>query len=447
MRRRLAWLSFAVASLVVVSFLFPVAILIRNQAQNRALAGAERDVSSVAAAMAVSGAVGQDRAITPEFAETVLEAFANPDGLSVIFADGTVVGTPVEPSPSIAQAQRGAAFTARVDGGAEVLVPVLSSDGPTDGDAIVVRSIVSDDELTRGVVTAWIMLGLLGLFLIGVAVLAADRLGRSVVRPVAELSKAALRWGNGDLETRVVPGGPEEIAEVGEAFNLLAGRLDTLLERERESVADLSHRLRTPLTALRLQAEMITNDAERHSLKTDIDELERAVDSMIVQARSSSVQASVQDAVDLGEVVAHRCEFWRVLADEQGRPTSVSVERGLHRVALSRMELGALIDVLVENVFAHTPVGVGYRLRVRTVSGACVLTVSDDGPGFPDLKVRQRGTSRAGSTGLGLDIVERTAERTGGGMAIGRSRDGGAEVAVTFGNVTHLGLDVDGVRQ
>lgn len=433
MRRRLAWLSFAVASLVVVAFLFPVAILIRNQAQNRALAGAERDVGSVAAALAVSGVVGPGGASTPEFAETVLAAFGDPDGLSVIFPDGTVVGTPVEPSASISQAQRGAAFSATVEGGAEVLAAVLSPDGPTEDNAIVVRSFVPDEELTRGVLAAWLMLGALGLFLIGVAVLAADRLGRSVVRPVTDLSEAALRWGDGDLETRVVPGGPEEIAEVGEAFNVLAGRLDTLLERERESVADLSHRLRTPLTALRLQAEMVSNESERQSLKADIDELERAVDAMIVQARSSSVQASKRDEVDLGEVVAHRAEFWRVLADEQGRPTSVTIEPGHHPVALSRMELGALIDVLVENVFAHTPIGVGYKLHVRTVSDTCVLTVSDDGPGFPDLKVRQRGTSHAGSTGLGLDIVERTAERTGGGMAIGTSTIGGAEIAVTFG--------------
>ncbi|MCB1247667.1 MAG: HAMP domain-containing histidine kinase, partial [Acidimicrobiia bacterium] len=292
------------------------------------------------------------------------------------------------------------------------------------------------DELTRVVTAAWLMLGALGLFLIGVSVLAADRLGRSVVRPVTELSEAALRWGEGDLDARVVPGGPEEIAEVGEAFNVLASRLDVLLERERESVADLSHRLRTPLTALRLQAEMVTDESERQSLKDDIDELERSVDAMIFEARSRSADVSVREKVDLGEVVAHRAAFWQVLADEQGRPTSISIESGSHPVSLSRMELGALVDVLIENVFAHTPAGVGYRLTVRTVSGRSVLTVSDDGPGFPDLRVRQRGRSGAGSTGLGLDIVERTAERTGGGMAIGTSRDGGGEVSVTFGGHT-----------
>lgn len=435
MRRRLAWLSFAVASLVVVSFLFPVAILIRNQAENRALAGAERDVGSVAAALAVASSVGSENSITPAFGDTVLAAFADPEGLSIIFPDDTVVGTEVPITANIEQARRGAAFTARVDGGAEVLVPVLLPDAPSDNAVIVVQAFVPDEELTSGVAAAWAMLGALGLFLIAVAVFAADRLGRSVVRPVTELSDAALRWGDGDLDIRVVPGGPEEIAEVGEAFNLLAGRLDSLLEREREEVADLSHRLRTPLTALRLQAEMISDADERESLRADIRALEEAVDMMIAQARAKSEPAITRDAIDLGEVVSHRAEFWRVLADEQGRPTSLSIDPGRHPVSISRAELGALIDVLIENVFAHTPAGVGYRLSVRTIAGKCVLSISDDGPGFVDLAVRRRGRSGGGSTGLGLDIVERTAERTGGGMAIGTSRDGGAEVSVTFGLV------------
>jgi len=431
MRRRLAWLSFAVASLVVVAFLFPVAILIRNQAQNRALSGAERTVGSVAAALAVGGFVGLDGSITPEFAEIVLAAFDNPDGLSVIFPDGTVVGEPVAMSPSIEQAQKGAAFTAKIDGGAEVLIPVLGPDSTVTDEAVVVRAFVPDEELTRGVAAAWAMLAGLGAFLILVAMVAADRLGRSVVRPVTELSQAALRWGEGDLETRVVPGGPEEIAEVGEAFNVLAGRLDKLLEAERENVADLSHRLRTPLTALRLQAEMVTDAEERAALKSDIDALERAVDSMIEQARSRSVGAD--DLVDLGDVVRHRAEFWQVLADEQGRPTAITVEAGSHPVGLSRSELGAMIDVLIENIFAHTPVGVGFRVSVRSTPGGSLLLISDDGPGFADLSVPQRGQSGAGSTGLGLDIVARTAERTGGGMALGTTGDGGAEISVTFG--------------
>ena len=435
MRKRLALLSLAIASLVVVAFLVPVAVLIRNQAQTRALSGAERDAQSVAAALAVSGGTGPLGEITPALARTVLAAFGNPEGLSIIFSETEIVGADVAWSANIEQAQRPAAFTAKAEGGAEVLVGVLLPDRPGGDESIVIRAFVADAALTAGVPLAWAMLVGLGVFLVGVAMFAADRLGRSIVRPVTELSEAAHRLGEGDLEVRVVPDGPDELAEVGEAFNTLAGRLDSLLAAERESVADLSHRLRTPLTALRLQAEMLSDPMESVQLKADIDELERAVDELIQTARSRSNAGSPVATADLGEVVRHRFGFWRVLAEEQNRTTTARVEAGEHPVALPRSDLGALIDVLIENVFAHTAEGVGYRIVVRTHGdGGHSLTISDDGEGFADLGVMQRGRSGAGGTGLGLDIVVRTAERTGGGIRIGASATGGAEITVILGS-------------
>ena len=434
MRKRLALLSLAVASLVVVAFLVPVGMLVRNQAQARALIAAERDAQSVAAALAVAGSASTSSGISESFATTVVAAFGDPRGLSVVLPDDTVIGAPVDLTVNIEQSRRGAAFTAKVDGGAEVVVPVLLPDTPTADGTVVVRSFVPDDELTRGVRLAWLMLLGLGISIIAIAVFASDRLGRSVVRPVTELSKAAHLWGEGQLETRVVPDGPEEIAEVGEAFNTLASRLDTLLAAERESVADLSHRLRTPLTALRLQADSLAQPEERAMLKDDIDELERAIDRLIQSARTPSAPVQGSTKVDLGEVVSHRAAFWQVLADEQGRPTSIRIDHGRHLVSLPRADLGAMVDVMIENVFAHTPAGCGYRLVVRDHSdGRAMLVVADDGPGFADLGVARRGRSEAGSTGLGLDIVVRTAERTGGSVRLGASHEGGAEVTVVFG--------------
>ena len=440
MRKRLALLSLAVATLVVVAFLLPLGILLRNQAQTRALSGAERDAQSVAAALAVAGFRTIGESIDTAFAETVLAAFGSPEGLSIIFDEGNVVGADVTWSTSIEQAQRGAAFSAKTVDGAEVLVPVLGSDPilspgePAVVSTVVVRAFVTDDELTRGVALAWAMVLGLGIALIAIALFAADMLGRSVVRPVTELSDAAHRLGEGDLDARVEPGGPAEISEVGEAFNALAERLDSLLVAERESVADLSHRLRTPLTALRLQAEMVSDPMESAQLKADIDDLERAVDELIHAARTRSVDGGALDAVDLGDVVRHRSGFWRILAQEQGRSTSVQIEDGPHIVALSRSDLGAMIDVLIENVFAHTPAGVGYEITVSTrPDGVQMLTVADDGPGFADLSVTKRGRSGAGGTGLGLDIVARTAERTGGRIGVTATESGGARIDVLLG--------------
>jgi len=421
MRRRIALLSLAVGSLVVIAFLIPLAILVRNQAENRALSGGETLAQSIATTLAVSSVTPEGSVITAELAQGVVDAFGAPDGVTVLLPGGPNVGAPVDDLTGVQAARQSArAFTAFTEGGAEILVPVLLADDPEGGGTVVVRSFVSDAELRKGVRMA-----------------AADRLGRSIVMPMTELSAAARSLGVGDLGTRVRPAGPAEIAEVGEAFNFLAGRLGTLLSAERESVADLSHRLRTPLTALRLQAETLSDPAEAEALRSDVDRLEQAMDRLIEDARRPSAESGSQVA-DLATVVRHRAAFWKVVADEQNRPVTVRTSGGRLPVAMDSQDLGALLDTLIENVFAHTPAGTGYALSAALgANGTSVLVVEDDGPGFPDQSVLERGASAGGSTGLGLDIVRRAAECTGGGVTVSNGPHGGARVEVRLGAEGH----------
>jgi len=169
-------------------------------------------------------------------------------------------------------------------------------------------------------------------------------------------------------------------------------------------------------------------------LLADVAQVEAVVDSMIAEARHHSKETESARSSDLGAVVTHRSSFWQVLADEQGRATSIIIEPGEHFVPVSADELGALVDVLIENVFAHTPQGIGYHIRVRGMGeGRSELTIEDCGPGFGAASVVRRGASGSGSTGLGLDIVSRTAERSGGAVRTGEAAAGGARVAVAFG--------------
>jgi signal transduction histidine kinase len=92
-----------------------------------------------------------------------------------------------------------------------------------------------------------------------------------------------------------------------------------------------------------------------------------------------------------------------------------------------------VVDALLGNVLAHTPEGVGFRVRVRSRDGNVSLLVEDSGSGFTDVRSVRRGQSSTGSTGLGLDIVRRTAEATGGTLTIGEGSDGGGRVEVVFG--------------
>ena len=444
MRQRLALLSLAISTLVVIAFMIPLALLLRNQAQNRALTRSEITARAIATLLIVdtttSGEIDTtnlpEGEITVPLAEVVLDVFGDPEAFTVLFADGQTVGAPVSNTTNIDVAfSEARAFTALTEGGAEVLVPILSPDIPDQTVDVVVRAFVPQADLTEGVWVAWGMLAGLGVFLVIVAVVAADRLGRSVVRPVGELSEAALALGGGDLDRRVTPAGPDEIADVGVAFNFLAERLRLLLAEERESVADLSHRLRTPLTALRLQAETLGDQEAARVLLNDIDRLEAAVDRMIVEARRPSEDPGPEQA-DLGSVVRHRATFWKVLADEQRRPVDVHTSGGRLPVAMTARDLGALVDTLIGNVFAHTEPGTGYRIEAfpGKEDGQSVLVVEDDGTGFAHDQALVRGESGAGSTGLGLDIALKAAERTGGGLELGASQSGGARVEVTFGS-------------
>ena len=228
------------------------------------------------------------------------------------------------------------------------------------GGTLVVRTWVPGNELREGVAAAWAVLGALGVLLILAGVALADRMGVALVRPVTALAAAARRIAGGDLEARVEPTGPPEIADAGAAFNQLAGRLDDLVAAERESLADLSHRMRTPLTALRLQAEGLPGG---DPLLEDIDRLGLQVDALIAEARRRSPAAGPR-RVDLCAVTAGRAAFWKVLAEEQDRPVRLAVPAGPIWVGLTEDELGAALDTLLENVFTHTPPGTAYAVAV-----------------------------------------------------------------------------------
>jgi signal transduction histidine kinase len=124
---------------------------------------------------------------------------------------------------------------------------------------------------------------------------------------------------------------------------------------------------------------------------------------------------------------------WSALAEDDGRAWAVEVGDGTGPVpvAMSPDEAAAAVDALVGNVFAHTPEGTPYTLWVGAAAGVAHLVVEDAGPGIeaPEAVVG-RGATRAGSTGLGLDIVRQAAEAAGGRIEVGRSALGGARVAL-----------------
>jgi signal transduction histidine kinase len=422
MRRRLVLLSLATTVLVVVAFVVPLGLLVRRQAIDSAKVGAERDAQSVAALVALAVATTEN----PEaFASTLGDL---PDGTVVVLGE-SVFGMEREGQGSLVEPATDSQRTIAEDvaGGWEIALPVVAG-----SQVVVVDSFVTSHELTSGVNTAWILLGGLALILIAVAVWVADRLGRALTSPIEDLARSAHRLAEGDLEARVELSEPEEIRETGEAFNYLAGRLDQLLAEERETAADLSHRLRTPLTSLRLQAEALGDGAEREAMTGQVDRLEHAMNQVIELARSRAAQPPAES--DLNLVVTDRAAFWRVLAEEQGREMALDLADVVVAVPIGEDDLGAMFDALVGNVFAHTPSGTAFQVRTFTdTSGIPHLEVTDSGPGFGGADRMERGVSGGGSTGLGLDIVRKTVSAFGGALEIDDRPEGGAVVRVRFG--------------
>jgi signal transduction histidine kinase len=421
MRRRLVLVSLAVTSMVALAFLIPLALLVRNVAQSRAIDAAERD----AVAIAVTLVVSDDPAKLANAMATTESGAKN--RMTVFLPNGTTVGRSDGDDEEVRLAvSRARAFTVSRPGGVDLYQPVI-----TNGKTAVVEVQVPTVDLERGVNRSWTALGLVALALVAVAVAAADRLGRSIVRPTRQLATAAAALGHGELDTRVEPDGPPEIADVGKAFNTLADRVQELLIAERERVADLSHRLRTPLTALRLNTEALADGEAARRVRDDTNELELVVDRLIHEARRP-VQSDL-GTTDLGGAVRTRARFWSVLAEDQGRALEVDIEPGTHMVRCDAGDLDAALDALLGNVVEHTHEGVAMRVSVRRDDDCVVLHVDDAGPGFEDpAAALARGRSGGGSTGLGLDIARRAAEAAGGTIVLGRSELGGADVALRF---------------
>ncbi len=415
-RAQLATLAGATTVAVLLAFLGPLGLLLRNAAQDRAIAEATQQAQSVAGLVAVNPTV------TPDLAA------ANPNSstkISIFLPDGQVWGAPAARNAAVDLAATGGAFTVRTPGGVEVLVPVL---GHAEG-TVVIRAFVADSALYAGVTRTWVLLALLGLTLCGLGVALADRLGRRLTLSVAALAATADRLASGDLSARVPPSGPAELRVVGDELNRLAARIAQLLEEARADAADLAHGLRTPVTVLRLNVESLPDGEERARLAADVDALSRTVDEVIRGARRP-LREGVRTHADLKAVAQERIGFWSALAEETGRPVTQQLPAQPVPVRASPEDLSAMLDALLENVFTHTPDQAQLRVSVAPLAnGGGRLIIEDAGPGL----VTQPHEPAMGSTGLGLRIARRTAENAGGAITIDTSPLLGARVTIDLG--------------
>lgn len=275
MRRSLAGVALAVTSMVALSFLIPLAALVMSLVKEQGVTAAEQRAAALAPVLALS----TDPAALRESAASLDAA----EHLVVHLPDTGPLGSSKAPAELLERAQQGReSISQEVPHGWICLQPVV-----LPGEQVaVIENFVPEEELTRGVKESWAVMLFLAVGLIGGSVLVADRLGAKVVRSSKRLAQASRALGQGDLDTRVEPMGPKELREAGVAFNAMAHRMTELLAVERELVADLSHRLRTPLTALHLASERMAGTPESARVEAAVGELETELQAIIATART-----------------------------------------------------------------------------------------------------------------------------------------------------------------
>jgi signal transduction histidine kinase len=371
------------AGLVTVVFLATAGFLVYSRAASSVAAADQRDAAVVGAVLAVSA---DPDAVRGTIARTPAGAQGR---LSVVLADGTRLGV----------------------GGGSAVVSV--------GGAVVsvVPAVV---PFPFGAVS--LVVGVAGLALAGGVLL-----GHRPFTPVI----AALRVLATSGGRRVRLSGPRELEELACAIDEASARSSQLRAKEREMIADVSHRLRTPLAALRLDADAVGSGPVADRIRSAVSTLGHDVDR-IVQALQP-VEGESASTCDVASVVSARMTFWSAHAEDQGRLCEIDVGEPAW-VPLSPDALGAVVDALLENVFRHTPAAAPVGVSVVRHAGWVTLVVEDGGTGVADpSSALHRGMSGGGSTGLGLDIARAAAEATGGTIHLERGRLGGARVRLRFG--------------
>jgi two-component system OmpR family sensor kinase len=270
------------------------------------------------------------------------------------------------------------------------------------------------------------------------------------LQPVARVrSQVASRQAD-DLSPVSDTGLPDEVRPLVQELNLLFGRVRTAFEAQQHFVADAAHELRTPLAALRLQAQSLdradTPEARQVAvsrLTAGIDRATRLVEQLLILARQEATAAEGMAAktrpVDLADLAR------RTAADLAGVAAAKGVDLGLQQADPASIDgqpdaLQILLRNLVDNAVKYTPGGGTVDISVLSGAGTVAVQVEDSGPGIPpderervfDRFYRVAGSEAAGS-GLGLAIIKAIAERHGAVLTLGSSeRLGGLMATITF---------------
>ncbi|WP_020657781.1 sensor histidine kinase [Amycolatopsis benzoatilytica] len=329
-----------------------------------------------------------------------------------------------------------------------VLAEPILIDGEVRG-AVVTES--ATDSIRTRLLWQWLLLAAASLVAFGLALLVALPVVRWTLRPVRRLDEAT-----GALVASVVSGreaepvgesgGPPELRQLGRSFDRMAASVSEALAAQRAFVADASHQLRNPLTALKIRLGnlngQVTDEAAAADLEAaqvDAKRLNQILDELLSMARAEAAGGELV-SVDLAEVIADRVADWSVVgaAREVALTSTVDVH-GAH-VLVPPRGLEVILDALLDNALKFSPSGTAVEVSATVDGGRAALSIRDHGPGLREDEL-ERATDRfwrspahqnVPGSGLGLAIVTEIVRHSGGDVRLSLPEGGGLRIVMDF---------------
>jgi signal transduction histidine kinase len=259
---------------------------------------------------------------------------------------------------------------------------------------------------------------------------------RLAIRPLLRLANAAEALDPGKKAARLEETGPTEVAYAATAFNAMRDRISHYLEERVQILAAISHDLQTPITRMKLRAEMAEDSPEKEKLTSDLSEIERLVREGVTYARTAHGNAETPTRIDIGSFIES------IVFDYQDTGKAVTSQKTIDTVVVTRPHaLRRIVTNLIDNALKFAgEAEVNVR---RTPEGRTCISVLDHGPGIPEgqleavlqpfYRLEQSRNRNTGGTGLGLAIAHQLALAIGGSLHLRNRSEGGLAAEIILG--------------
>jgi signal transduction histidine kinase len=246
-----------------------------------------------------------------------------------------------------------------------------------------------------------------------------------VTRPMRELASAAALAARGGAAQRVSEKGPEDVSRAARAFNAMNDQVKRTLESQRQLLSAVGHDLRTPITAMRISAEFVTDEEVRERIQKNLDELQQLTEAVLDAARGAGWEQMRK--IDLAALIESLCTD----LDDMGQPVTWQTHAAAPYLCRPN-EIRRAVRNLIENAMMY---GHEARVCLGATPGEYVIKVDDSGPGIPVpeqarvfepfVRLETSRSAETGGTGLGLTLVKAIAEGHGGSIALENREESG----------------------